>query len=165
MTVSLSKRAMTYAYNKHLGHLRKYTHCEYFTHLAEVAQIAGTVLDDEVHLAVAWLHDVVEDRGETYESLLVEFGEAVADGVMLMSDMEEGNRAQRKAQARDRLGASPGWIQTIKCADLISNTPSIAQYDPRFFVTYKKEALLLLDVLDKADPAIREQAINIINRE
>jgi guanosine-3',5'-bis(diphosphate) 3'-pyrophosphohydrolase len=65
-----------------------------------------------------------------------------------------GNRAERKAASRARLAAAPGWVQTIKCADLISNTSSIVKHDPKFAVTYLEEKRLLLDVLTKADPRL-----------
>ncbi|HCP79386.1 MAG TPA: guanosine polyphosphate pyrophosphohydrolase, partial [Pusillimonas sp.] len=45
----------------------------------------------------------------------------------------------------------PGWVQTIKCADLISNTGSIVQFDPDFAKVYLEEKRLLLGVLTKAD--------------
>ena len=76
----------------------------------------------------------------------------MADGVAFLSDMEEGNRAERKAASRARLAAAPPWIQTIKVADMISNTSSIVMHDPKFAVTYLEEKRLLLDVLDQASP-------------
>jgi hypothetical protein len=77
--------------------------------------------------------------------------ETLADGVRLLSDTETGNRAQRKAAGRARLAAAPDWVQTIKCADLISNTASIVQHDPAFAVVYIEEKRLLLDVMTRAD--------------
>jgi hypothetical protein len=70
---------------------------------------------------------------------------------MLLSDLEQGNRAERKAASRLRLAAAPGWVQSIKVADLISNTSSIVQNDPKFAATYLEEKRLMLDVLDHAD--------------
>jgi len=40
--------------------------------------------------------------------LLTRFGEQVAEGVMLLSDLERGNRAERKAKSRARLAQAPG---------------------------------------------------------
>ena len=112
--------------------------------------------------AVAWLHDCVEDQGTDQYVLRHEFGEQVLAGVMLLSDMETGNRAERKAAARARLADAPSWVQTIKAADLISNTSSIVQHDPKFAAVYLEEKRMLLDVLTKADPRLlaiaREQA-------
>lgn len=161
----LAYRAMMFAREVHAGQVRKYTGNPYTDHLAEVAGIVSTVATqayaavsvDEV-LAVAWLHDAFEDQGITPAELATRFGQQVSVGVAWLSDMEQGNRAERKAASRARLARAPGWIQTIKCADLISNTSSIVKHDPKFAVTYLTEKRALLDVMDKADPRLRELA-------
>jgi len=156
---NLAFEAMKFAMEKHKGHQRKYTNNPYTDHLAEVAGIVSSVERmSDVVFACAWLHDVVEDRGVTPEELEERFGKLVRLGVMALSDLEEGNRAQRKALSRDRLSKCSGWIQNIKVADLISNTSSIVQHDPKFAVTYLEEKRLLLDVLTNADPRLLEIA-------
>jgi (p)ppGpp synthase/HD superfamily hydrolase len=140
---------------------RKYTGAPYTDHLAEVAGIVATVAPPEfadVFAAVAWMHDCQEDQGVTDDELEHRFGQPIAAAVGMLSDMESGNRAERKAASRARLALAPGWAQTIKCADLISNTSSIVQHDPKFAVVYLAEKRLLLDVLDKADPRLRALA-------
>jgi (p)ppGpp synthase/HD superfamily hydrolase len=97
------------------------------------------------------LHDCIEDQQVNSVYLDAHFGPVVADGVGWLSDLEQGNRESRKRQSRERLSHAPGWIQTIKCADLISNTSSIVQHDPKFAITYLEEKRLLLQVLTKAD--------------
>lgn len=160
--MSLAYKAMMFARTVHAGQVRKYTGAPYTDHLAEVAGIVGTLDFSHSVIAVAWLHDCVEDQGVQYAQLCRQFGPCVADGVMLLSDLEVGNRAERKAAGRIRLAAAPRWVQTIKCADLISNTSSIVLHDPKFAVTYLEEKRLLLDVLTQADPRLvalaREQA-------
>jgi (p)ppGpp synthase/HD superfamily hydrolase len=162
--MSIAFRAMQFAREVHATQARKYTGVPYFTHLAEVAGIVGSLgwLDGEIHpttvTAVAFLHDAIEDQGVSAATLRDQFGEVVAAGVVLLSDLETGNRAERKAASRERLANAPGWVQTIKCADLISNTSSIVQHDPKFAVTYLEEKRLLLDVLTKADPRLVEIA-------
>jgi (p)ppGpp synthase/HD superfamily hydrolase len=155
---------MQFAREVHATQARKYTGAPYWTHLAEVAGIVATVIDDysftwrDTITAVAWLHDCVEDQGVAPQTLVDEFDLDVLLGVMLLSDLETGNRAERKAASRDRLAAAPAWVQTIKCADLISNTSSIVKHDPKFAVTYLEEKRLLLDVLTKADSRLVEIA-------
>lgn len=160
--MSIAFKAMQFAREVHATQLRKYTGVPYCTHLAEVAGIVSTVASSfdnrETMIAVAWLHDCVEDQGVTEETLTHEFGYWVAKGVMLLSDLETGNRAERKAASRTRLAAAPSWVQTIKCADLISNTSSIVKHDPKFAAVYLAEKRLLLDVLTKADPRLMEIA-------
>ena len=155
-------RAMMFARKVHATHVRKYTGNPYADHLAEVAGIVATVPHDDAMIAAAWLHDCVEDCSVTLDEIDVNFGTVVAVMVSGLSDLEKGNRAERKAASRARLAACSGRIQTIKCADLISNTSSIVMHDPKFAVTYLQEKRLLLDVLTKANPDLlrlaREQA-------
>lgn len=163
--MNLAFKAMLFARTVHAGQVRKYTGNPYVDHLAEVAGIAMSVgwngphLHPDAFMAVAWLHDCVEDQGVGGEVLLQEFGFPVAHGVHLLSDLETGTRAERKAASRDRLAAAPGWVQTIKCADLISNTSSIVKHDPKFAAVYLEEKRLLLERLTKADPDLRAIAL------
>ena len=152
--MSLAFEAMTFAREAHKDQRRKYTNNPYADHLAEVAGIVSTVDGSPESVAVAWLHDCREDQGVTGEEIEHRFGMRVAVGVALLSDFETGNRAQRKAAGRIRLGSAPGWVQSIKCADLISNTSSIVEHDPDFAAVYLSEKRALLDVLTKADPRL-----------
>lgn len=156
--MSLAYEAMIFARAAHRAQQRKYTGNPYADHLAEVAGIVAAVAERadphvlvEHQIAVAWLHDCVEDQAVTKLQLVTRFGIIVAKGVFDLSDLEEGNRAERKAAGRARLAAAPGWVQTVKCADLISNTSSIVMHDPKFAVTYLEEKRLLLDVMTGAD--------------
>lgn len=169
--MSTAYQAMRFALEVHAAQVRKYTGNPYTDHLAEVAGIVATL---DAHagrgwpsgpdislsgmVAVAWLHDSMEDQDVAYETLASLFGDLVANGVRLLSDLETGNRAERKAASRLRLADAPPWVQTIKCADLISNTSSIVKHDPKFAEVYLGEKRLLLDVMKKADPRLRELA-------
>lgn len=150
----LAFRAMKFAREAHKGQKRKYTGNPYVDHLAEVAGIVATVYAAAEVIATAWLHDCIEDQNVSYEELESAFGLYVADGVFALSDLETGNRATRKEASRKRLAMAEGWVQTIKCADLISNTSSIVLHDPDFAIIYLEEKRLLLDVLTKADPRL-----------
>ena len=154
MSIDLAYQAMMFAREVHKDQRRKYTGTPYADHLAEVAGIVATVDSSADTLATAWLHDSREDQGITGEEVEHRFGMRVAVGVSLLSDFETGNRAERKAASRARLAEAPGWVQTIKCADLISNTSSIVQHDPKFAAVYLEEKRLLLEVLTKADPRL-----------
>lgn len=148
----------------HKDQRRKYTGTPYIEHLAEVAAIAMSVgwHVAEIHpdrlMAVAWLHDSIEDQGITYEYLEARFDRTVAEGVRWLSDVETGTRKERKAASRARLATAPGWVQTIKLADLISNTKSIVQHDPKFAEVYLEEKRLLLAVMKQGDPLLYQLA-------
>lgn len=168
---------MMFARRAHAGQVRKYTGNPYTDHLAEVAGIVAaadvhSIVADflkpkwrQVAIAVAWLHDSIEDTDVLDSDIEREFGAHVLRGVMHLSDLEAGNRSERKAASRERLAAAPGWVQSIKCADLISNTSSIVMHDPKFAVTYLEEKHLLLDVMTKADPRLLALARSQLGHE
>jgi hypothetical protein len=108
----------------------------------------------DVMAQVCWLHDCTEDQVVTLDTLEAKFGGVVAYAVEQLSDMEAGNRAERKAASRERLSKAWAWVQTIKVADIISNTAGIVLHDPKFAVMYLEEKRLLLDVLTRADPRL-----------
>jgi hypothetical protein len=60
------------------------------------------------------------------------------------------------------LSAAPDWIQTIKLADLISNTPSIIKNDPKFAPTYMQEVAAYVDVLTKGHPGLKDTLVKIL---
>lgn len=163
--MTLAYKAMIFAREVHKDQRRKYTGNPYVDHLAEVAGIVATVLPfftpnlKELMIACAWLHDCMEDQSVTQSQLSRRFGVAVSHGVYLLSDLEEGNRAERKIASRERLSKAPGWVQTIKCADLISNTSSIVEYDPKFAKVYLEEKRLLLEVMTQADRQLWDLAM------
>lgn len=146
---------------------RKYTGDPYIIHPAEVVRIVSQVEHTPEMLAAAWLHDVVEDTGVPLSDIWVEFDLIVAQYVMWLTDDSQGkgNRAQRKAHDRTRLAAAPAEVQTIKLADLISNSKSILEHDPKFAVVYLEEKRLLLEVLTKGDSVLLEQAKQIISHQ
>jgi (p)ppGpp synthase/HD superfamily hydrolase len=167
--MNIAYEAMEFARKVHADQRRKYTNAPYFDHLAEVAGIVSSVFINDLLLqdciATAFLHDCVEDQNIKLSEIASRFGKDVAEGVFFLSDLEEGNRATRKALSRERLAQAPGWVQTIKCADLISNTSSIVQHDPDFARVYLEEKRLLLDVLTKADARLWRIANEIAQRE
>jgi hypothetical protein len=59
---------------------------------------------------------------------------------------------------RQHSAAAPAAAQTIKVADLISNTRSIVAHDPGFAKVYLEEKRMLLEVLTKADPTLLNKA-------
>lgn len=173
MFKSLAYEAMIFAREKHKDQVRKYTCEPYFNHLAEVVAISQTVLYRAVEeyrekfIAVAWLHDIIEDTDikDTPFIIISLFGDDIFNGVFMLSDLEQGNRKHRKELSRNRLGSSPGWIQTIKCADLISNATSIIKHDPEFAKVFCSESVALLDVMDKADSRLRNMAYSVVCNE
>ena len=144
-----------------VGQTRKYTGEPYVVHPMEVASIVESVGGTEAMVAAALLHDVLEDTGVTVDVLEEQFGSEVTDLVLWLTDIskpEDGNRSTRKALDRQHSAADPAAAQTIKVADLISNSRSIVAHDPGFAKVYLEEKRLLLDLLTSADPTLLTMA-------
>ena len=157
MTLVEHARIFATAAHAAVGQTRKYTGEPYVVHPIEVASIVKNAGGTEAMVAAALLHDVLEDTGVTFDLLVDQFGSEVAELVLWLTDVsrpEDGNRSTRKALDRQHSAAAPADAQTVKVADLISNTRSIVAHDPSFAKTYLEEKRLLLDVLTKADPLL-----------
>lgn len=145
---------------------RKYTNEPYIVHPAEVADLVSkTVGVTDEMIAAAWLHDVVEDTPVSLTTIKFHFGQEVADLVDSLTDKstpQDGNRAKRKEIDRMRLAAASAEAQTIKVADLISNTSTIMQYDPEFAKVYLEEKRKLLEVLVYADRDLLRKAWDLV---
>ena len=76
----------------------------------------------------------------------------------------EGNRAKRKEFERNRLASVGTPAQTIKLADLIHNSASITEYDPKFAKVYMKEKKDLIEVLERGDRSLYNKAREIIGK-
>lgn len=160
-----SARIFATAAHAAVGQVRKYTNEPYIVHPIEVADIVRSVGGTTEMIAAAYLHDVVEDTSVDHTLLRRTFGADIAELVLWVTDVsrpEHGNRAARKAIDRRHLSQAPAEAQTIKLADLISNTNSIVQHDPKFAVTYLEEKRLLLEVLTRGNSELRERALNQI---
>lgn len=144
------------------GQVRRYTGEPYIEHPAEVvALLKRAGVADDAMLAAAWLHDVVEDTRIDLPLVRRNFGALVCAYVSGLTDvttLADGNRATRKRIECDRLSTEFAEVKTVKLADLISNTRSIREHDPKFWPVYRAEALALLDVLrDCSHPALWRQ--------
>ena len=162
MTIVEKARIFATAAHGAVAQLRKYTNEPYIVHPAEVASIIDRVEGASAEMvAAAWLHDVVEDTGVTNETIRAEFGAEVAELVGWLTDVsrpEQGNRAIRKAIDRAHSAMAPAEAQTVKLADLISNSRSIMQHDPEFAKTYLEEKRMLLEVMTKGDAVLMARA-------
>ncbi len=151
---TLESRAAAFAARVHVDQLRKYTGAPYVTHPCAVAEIVRSVPHTEEMLAAAWLHDVAEDCAVSEADLVAVFGPTVAQLVRELTDVSrgsDGNRAARKAVDRAHSAQASVAAKTIKLADLIDNSQSILERDPKFAVTYLEEKRLLLEVLRDGD--------------
>lgn len=165
--MNIVQKAWVYAMAAHaaVGQKRKYTNEPYIVHPYEVMTIVKSVPHTEDMLAAALLHDCVEDTSVTLTDIHMSFGPEIATLVGWLTDVskpEDGNRAKRKAMDREHTAQAPAEAQTIKLADLISNSRSIMQHDPEFAKTYLEEKRMLLEVMTKGDRGLHAEASKYI---
>lgn len=96
-------------------------------------------------LAVAYLHDVVEDTDTTVEEVKVAFGSEVAEAVALLTDEPGKNRKERKAKTYAKLAKAStntaGLVaRIVKTADRLANVHhSKLKDNTGLFKMYQKE--------------------------
>lgn len=138
-----------------VGQKRKYTGEDYIVHPAEVANLVRGIGGSSEMIQAAYLHDVVEDTKITVNEISEYFGEEVGSLVHALTDIYSdpiwGNREKRKELERNRIARIDPKAQTIKLADLISNTQSIVEYDPDFAKIYLREKAEILKVMTLGD--------------
>lgn len=162
---NLTEKAKIFAKQKHANQQRKYTGEPYFVHCNEVAEIVKSVGGTDEMIAAAYLHDTVEDCNVSIDIITEMFGEEVSELVGWLTDVSkpsDGNRQARKEIDRKHTAMASPEAKTIKLADLISNSKSIAKHDKDFARVYLKEKRLLLDFLTEGNPTLLEQAKKVL---
>ncbi len=161
----LVTKAKMLAGKAHEGQFRKYTGMPYIVHPIEVATIVQSVDHTDEMIAAALLHDVVEDTEYSFEDIAKEVSPEVAELVEGLTDIskpQDGNRKVRKSMDKDHLAQQKAEVQTIKLADVISNSQDIKANDPKFAKVYIEEMKALLEVLDKGDKTLYAKAKEIV---
>lgn len=157
--------AMQLAARKHGEQKRRYTGEPYTVHLLRVAQLcewAGLSIETQT---VAILHDVFEDTNCTEDEVWAwvhsPFLKEIVRDVKALTDtpVTPGmNRAQRKVLDRERLAQASASAQSVKCADIADNLPSIVEHDKDFARVVLPEVYETLKVLKKANAQLYELA-------
>ena len=143
---------LKFATEAHAGQSRKYTGDDYIVHPMAVAELVRKHGGDKVQVAVALLHDTVEDTSVTNVDIAHLYGAPVARLVYWLTDTSQpsdGNRAIRKGIDADRLAKAPAEAQFVKLADMIDNADSIFRHDPGFAPQFTKEMSHLVEIMDK----------------
>jgi (p)ppGpp synthase/HD superfamily hydrolase len=128
----LIEKALRVAARAHRHQTRKATDIPYFTHPAAVCLIlvrAG--FDDETALAVALLHDVIEDTDYPQVQLQAEFPAPIPEYVDALTERkmdEDGSRRpwiDRKREQIARVTAAPLVVRAVALADKLHNLTTI----------------------------------------
>jgi (p)ppGpp synthase/HD superfamily hydrolase len=164
--MKIEEKALLFATEAHgsVRQLRKYTGEPYINHPIAVAELVRSNFGNTPEMiAAALLHDTIEDTKVTLEDIDKEFGSVVRDLVFWLTDIsipEDGNRSVRKEIDRIHISKAPREAKTIKLADIIDNTKTIAAYDPKFWQVYREEKIKLLEVLSEGAESLYNIAKN-----
>lgn len=163
--IGIVEKASDFALEVHRHQKRKYTEEPYWYHLREVAMyLEGVGCKPEV-VAAGFLHDCVEDQDVTLQELIDRFGLRVAQLVDQVTDVSkptDGNRAVRKRLDREHIAKADPDGQSVKLADLLSNTKNILEYDKNFARIYIPEKRLLLPLLTQGHPKLYKMAVSSV---
>lgn len=118
------QEAARFAAEAHKDAVRKGTKLPYIVHPIEVALIVSVMTDDPEVIAAAYLHDVIEDAGVTYEELEARFGARVADLVQAESEDKSKSWKERKQATVNHMQQASRDAKMIAFGDKLSNLRS-----------------------------------------
>lgn len=132
--LQLLVKALTFAANKHRNQRRKNVDASpYINHPISLVNI----LCNEVHITdinvicSALLHDTVEDTETTADELTLEFGQAISDIVMEVTDDRTITARQKRKQLQiEHASQISDPAKLLKLADKISNLRDLANDPP-----------------------------------
>jgi len=167
-----------FADKAHGAQLRKYTPQRYIVHPIEVMEICSDYTDDIIILAAALLHDVLEDTpatAEDIEAFLIDFmsPQDAKRTVQLTIELTDVytkdayphfNRRERKDKEHARGAKISPAAQTIKYADIISNSVDIVKYDKDFGPKYLKEVRSQLKTMNNGNPELYKRAVETVEK-
>lgn len=120
------KEAAEFAAKAHEGAVRKGSSIPYIVHPYEAAVIVSGLTSDPEVIAAALLHDVIEDAGITYEYLLEQFGDRVAELVRGESEDKSKSWQERKQATICHMEHASREEKMICLGDKLSNLRSMA---------------------------------------
>lgn len=158
-------KAIVFATEAHKDQFRKFTDEAYVFHPIEVGMLLSEYIDDADAIAAAILHDTVEDTPVTEQDIIDEFGPRVAKLVMEVSKVTEksdGNRAYRKSVDHAHFANASPLGQSIKLADVISNTSDVVNLNPSFAKVYVPEQEALVASLTEGNEDLKMLAEYVV---
>lgn len=163
-------QAVGFARCAHRNQKRRYTNEPYVNHSIAVARLVAASGADVDTIIAAVLHDVIEDTDVTAEVLEAEFGNRVFVLVMevskgidpLIAEQPITKESMHKAHLHLLSKTSPE-AATIKLADIIDNTSTLHERDPKRALTYLPEKWEAIDVLKHGNKQLWERALHQIS--
>lgn len=171
--MNLIIRAAHFAKAAHGDQKRKYSGRPYIEHPMRVAGMIAmhpictdkgyaplAFLPDEQMVAVAWLHDVLEDTKVTPAELEKEFGSHITTGVVHLTGTPPTKgmaREDRKRHDFAKIAAAAKEVKIIKLLDRLDNLRDMDGEGDEFLKVYAKESFWLTAALGDADLALKTE--------
>lgn len=144
--------AYCFAEKAHKGQLRKFSGLPYFSHPKGVARIVAELMDSELLVASALLHDVVEDTPITIDEIEAQFGLKVKSLVSeLTSDPVEQKKLGKKNYLLQKIINMSTEARFLKLADRFHNVLYLHEdtVPEKFLLKYYKETRFILRGLEE----------------
>lgn len=146
----LWQKAASFAAFAHRHQLRKDGKTPYVAHVFRVALTVSQVFGhaDQTTLAIALLHDTIEDTTTDFDDIASAFGSDVARGVALLTKNMALPEDEREETYDAALAKAPWQVKLIKLADVYDNLCDV-ETNPS-----EKVAKSKADAIEKARRAI-----------
>jgi (p)ppGpp synthase/HD superfamily hydrolase len=149
-------KALTFAARAH-GEQKTPVGLPYIAHVSLVCMEVIEALhaepghDDDLAVAAALLHDVVEDTATPLDQIQAEFGAQVAAGVSALTKNAALDKGTAMKDSMARILRQPQEIAMVKLADRITNlAPPPPTWSTDRIEAYRKEGQVILDALGVA---------------
>jgi guanosine-3',5'-bis(diphosphate) 3'-pyrophosphohydrolase len=135
----------------------------YINHIGSVAteivwalHHSDEIIDADLAIQCAILHDTIEDTDTTFDELKTIFGEDVANGVLALTKNEKkGSKKEQMTDSLARIKAQPKAVWMVKMADRISNLYHPPHYwNNEKILAYAEEARLIFNALNEANEVL-----------
>jgi GTP diphosphokinase / guanosine-3',5'-bis(diphosphate) 3'-diphosphatase len=163
-STAIIEKAYSFAQNAHQGQVRQ-SGDAYISHPLEVANILADLNMDNVTIAAAILHDVIEDTKFSYDDIKSDFGEEVAmlvDGVTKLGKLEYTTKEDLQAENLRKMFiamAKDIRVIIIKLADRLHNMRTLK------YMSEKKQREKAAETMDIYAPIAHRLGISKIKWE
>lgn len=170
------EKVYQFAKTAHGSQRRKFIDEEYINHPVRVMETCQQYNPSIPVSAAALLHDVLEDTATTEDEMstflqsIMPHSDAMKT-MVLVKDLTDQythesypqwNRRIRKNKEADRLAKSHPDAQTIKYADIIDNSDSIAESGDDFALKFLQECKYLLKKMPAGNPELHQKAVQTV---
>ena len=170
MTPDLYVDALHFAARAHGGQLTP-TGLPYVVHVTTVAMEVAHALrhepgrDEDLAVACALLHDVVEDTEIGLDAVEAAFGARVARGVAALTKDDRLPKPERLADSLARILREPPEVAMVKLADRVTNlAPPPPSWSAEKIAAYREEAKLIRERLGSASAFLAGRLAERIER-